>query len=115
MKFLNLLTHIVFVNIVFLWNSLPVSECHLNSRKVFRCSVLNYFICVIYVCFCSYVCVLVLYDVVLCMYVVFVEGVLIGFCLLLSPVKVFHKSNQSFDSRSFRLAINTLGISFSSQ
>jgi len=25
------------------------------------------------------------------MYVVFVGGVLIGFCLLLSPVKVFHK------------------------
>jgi len=32
-----------FVNIVFLWNSLPVSVCNLNSRKVFRCSVLNHF------------------------------------------------------------------------
>jgi len=40
------------------------------------------------------------------MYVVFVGGVLIGFCLLLSPVKVFHKlikikSNQSQSKISY--------------
>jgi len=49
-SWLNLLqlmhTDFFNVNIVFLWNSLPVSLCTLSSRKAF-CSVFNHFACTV--------------------------------------------------------------------